>query len=222
MKKAKFRLITGIALCGGILAAAAAIAGLSGGGNEKKNAASAAPLAAFSASRNLNVTKAMNWEPVANYKPHNAPLIDKVPPISDARQDLNQNFGAGNAGLETQIRGILNGYKGYRYRRPGYKSAGDGWWYPAAAFPKRAVTEQFMQKPAVIARSPEEKSKPAKAKPEVKKAKPRPRKRAASYAALIAEHKQWCAAHHASYNPDTNNYREGFGQKRQCVSPYFH
>jgi len=42
---------------------------------------------------------------------------------------------------QTHGRGILNGYKGYRHHRPGYKRHTDRWWYPQAAFETTAVPE---------------------------------------------------------------------------------
>lgn len=51
-----------------------------------------------------------------------------------------------SAETESRAHGVLNGYKGYRYRRAGYKTTGDGWWYPRAAFARNAAKTPFMQK----------------------------------------------------------------------------
>lgn len=46
-------------------------------------------------------------------------------------------------GAAVSGRGILNGYKGYRHPRPGYRRHSDSWWYPREAFePKQPVSAE--------------------------------------------------------------------------------
>jgi len=124
-------------------------------------------------------------------------------------------------------RGILNGYKGYRHHRPGYQSAGDGWWYPRAAFAGQSEIAQFMQTEAAQIAAPlaapaaaPVKAGPAVRKTAAEKAGPRHAVRLRlSEAQLLVRHMQWCAARHPSYNKRDNSYRETF-DKHYCVSPY--
>jgi len=117
-------------------------------------------------------------------------------------------------------RGILNGYKGFRHHRPGYKSNGDGWWYPRAAFAGNSKIQKFME----TASAENVKPAPAAAKPAAEKAGPAALKTKAKAAAMsravaLSRHEQWCAARHPSYDRRDNSYRETF-TKEYCRSPY--
>lgn len=158
-------------------------------------------------------------------------------PAADKRQAANSAAGqapeqadlvrggaqSGAAVALSEPRGVLNGYKGYRHHRPGYKNAGDGWWYPREAFAKKTTAQNFMQKrKQPLPPAGREKSKIAAQPPETKKTagKQAERSAALSKAALARRHIGWCFTHHPSYNPGDNSYRQGFGGKRGCVSPY--
>lgn len=106
-------------------------------------------------------------------------------------------------------RGVLNGYKGYHYHRPGYKSNGDGWWYPRAAFPPKSSKALFLRRPAAW----------AKGGGAANKAPSAGRKIYAAFG-LSAAHHRWCAARFPAYNSADNIYTAAGGRKRVCLSPY--
>jgi len=113
----------------------------------------------------------------------------------------------GSSGAEAKTRGILNGYKGYRYHRPGYKSAGDGWWYPRAAFAGKSPAMPFMRPPGKMAAAQAGKAGRGDS-----------RRHGASV--LTTAHKSWCAEHYPSYRVSDNSYGITAGRRRLCLSPY--
>ncbi|KAA6204659.1 MAG: BA14K family protein [Candidatus Tokpelaia sp.] len=152
-------------------------------------------------------------EPVSGAAAAKAP---SVPPLAGATNGADSAAPAGKrkilAGAEGNARGILNGYKGYRYHRPGYKSAGDGWWYPRAAFAPKSSVAPFMQRPG----------KPVKTAPAGKKPKGgrAGAQRSSAAPVLTTAHKAWCAGHYPNYRPDDNSYTITAGRRRVCLSPY--
>jgi len=168
--------------------------------------------AASYAAKNI-IVLASKVEPVSGAAAAKAPA---VPPLAGAARDMDNAAPAGKgkilAGAEGNARGILNGYKGYRYHRPGYKSAGDGWWYPRAAFAPKSSIAPFMQRPG----------KPVKTAPAGKKPKTgrSGTQRSSAAPVLTTAHKIWCAEHYPNYRPDDNSYAITAGRRRVCLSPY--
>ncbi|MBB4184208.1 signal peptidase I [Sinorhizobium terangae] len=85
-----------------------------------------------------------------------------------------------------------NGYRGYRYYRPGYRYH-DGWWYPGGAFGTGVIIGGPIVRPP-IARPP--------------------------VARYGNRHVEWCYARYRSYRAYDNTYQPYGGPRRQCYSPY--
>ena len=86
-----------------------------------------------------------------------------------------------------------HGYRGSRYRRPGYRRRNDGWWYPAAAFTAGALIGTA-----------------AASRPVYRPSGPSNRDR----------HVSWCMNRFRSYRVSDNTFQPYSGARRQCVSPY--
>ncbi|MDK1372873.1 MULTISPECIES: BA14K family protein [unclassified Sinorhizobium] len=87
-----------------------------------------------------------------------------------------------------------NGYRGYRYRRDGYRRHSDGWWYPLAAFGAGMVIGGAIAAP------------------------PPPRR---VYTDASRAHVDWCYAQYRSYRAYDNSFQPYYGPRQQCVSPYY-
>jgi hypothetical protein len=89
-----------------------------------------------------------------------------------------------------------NGYRGSRYRRPGYRRRSDGWWYPAAAFTAGALIGAAASQPRTTVvhhhHGPSNNSR----------------------------HVSWCMNRFRSYRVSDNTFQPNSGPRRQCVSPY--
>ncbi|MEO5323636.1 BA14K family protein [Mesorhizobium sp. CC13] len=88
----------------------------------------------------------------------------------------------------------MNGHRGYRDYRPGYRRYND-WWFPAGAFIAGAIIGGALSQPRYIA--------------------PRYGVRASGDA-----HVQWCYDRYRSYRAWDNTYQPYNGPRRQCYSPY--
>ncbi|MCA1406956.1 BA14K family protein [Ensifer sp. IC3342] len=90
--------------------------------------------------------------------------------------------------------GHYNGYRGYRYRRDGYRRHSDGWWYPLAAFGAGMIIGGAIAAP------------------------PPPRR---VYTNASRAHVDWCYAQYRSYRAYDNSFQPYYGPRQQCVSPYY-
>ena len=86
----------------------------------------------------------------------------------------------------------FNGYRGYRYRRSGYREY-NGYWYPLAAFGAGAIIGGAIANPPV---------------------------RYAPTVRYGGGHVSWCANRYRSYRAYDNTYQPYDGPRRQCYSPY--
>ncbi len=85
----------------------------------------------------------------------------------------------------------LNGHRGYRYHRPGYRRHGD-YWFPAAAFLAGAlISGAIANQPRTVIRGPNN------------------------------AHVQWCYDRYRSYRASDNTFQPYNGPRRQCNSPYY-
>lgn len=91
-------------------------------------------------------------------------------------------------------RPYYNGYRGYRYQRPGWRRYND-WWFPPAAFITGAIIG------GAIANQP----------PPPPAYRPRPAGDA---------HVRWCYSRYKSYRAYDNTFQPYNGPRRQCYSPY--
>ena len=121
--------------------------------------------------------------------------------------DLDENLAntqnsrpALSSAITSQSRGELNGFKGYRHHRTGYKKHTDGWWYPEAAFEPGAHADSN----AIKVKKAAQKSKKEENKPW-----------------LIKAHVDYCSAKYKSYTSLDNSYQPYDGPRKQCVSRYF-
>ncbi|AQX28573.1 MULTISPECIES: BA14K family protein [unclassified Bartonella] len=101
----------------------------------------------------------------------------------------------------------LNGFKGYRHYRHGYRKYSDGWWYPEKAFvvytysdvkdtPLNAISTQKYN-PTVFS-SLEKKELWS-----------------------VKGHIDYCKARYLSYNQNDNSYQPFHGPRKQCFSSFF-
>lgn len=85
-----------------------------------------------------------------------------------------------------------NGYRGYRYYRPGYRRSGD-FWFPAAAFVAGALVGNAIATPAprvVVPRG------------------------------MSSAHVEWCYNRYRSYRASDNTFQPYNGPRQPCYSPY--
>ena len=135
------------------------------------------------------------------------PVIGLVATFSSLAADLDENLViAQNAkttessAITSTSRGELNGFKGYRHHRTGYKKHTDGWWYPEAAFQPGAHADSTNVKPK-------------KASQKAKKDDDKPW--------LIKNHVDFCSSKYKSYTSSDNSYQPFDGPRKQCVSRYY-
>ncbi|MGF7006915.1 BA14K family protein [Aminobacter sp. BE322] len=88
----------------------------------------------------------------------------------------------------------MNGHRGYRDYRPGYRRYND-WWFPAGAFIAGAIIGGALSQPRYVA----------------------PRYGVRAYGDA---HVQWCYDRYRSYRAWDNTYQPYNGPRRQCYSPY--
>lgn len=88
--------------------------------------------------------------------------------------------------------GVYRGYRGYRYRRPGYRYH-NGWWFPTAAFITGAIIGGALAEPA-------------------------PRYRPRAYGG--SAHVEWCYNRYRSYRASDNTFQPYNGPRQECISPY--
>ena len=93
--------------------------------------------------------------------------------------------------------GYYNGYRGYRYRRDGYRRHNDGWWYPLAAFGAGVIIGGAIAQPPRYV-------EPSYARP-----------------GLPSSHVNWCYDRYRSYRAWDNSYQPYGGPRQQCYSPYY-
>ncbi|WP_455477839.1 BA14K family protein [Bartonella sp. B10] len=100
----------------------------------------------------------------------------------------------------------LNGFKGYRNYRRGYRKYIDNWWYPETAF---SASEHLNAKPVLL--------------------KERSASKSALFVSSLEERKLWmskqhidsCTARYRSYDQNDNSYQPFHGPRRQCFSHIF-
>ncbi|MCZ2203537.1 BA14K family protein [Bartonella sp. A05] len=100
----------------------------------------------------------------------------------------------------------INGFKGYRHYRRGYRKYSDNWWYPEAAF---VVFEDLDTKhdPLKATSTPKE----ALLISSFKRKEPW----------MFKEHIDSCVARYRSYNRNDNSYQPFDGPRKQCLSRVF-
>ncbi|EJF74618.1 BA14K family protein [Bartonella alsatica] len=92
----------------------------------------------------------------------------------------------------------LNGFKGYRHYRRGYRKYSDNWWYPEVAFlAVSGLDAKHIPLKAVSASL--EKKEPW----------------------MFKQHIDSCHARYRSYNEHDNSYQPFHGSRRQCFSQFF-
>ncbi|MGF7156964.1 BA14K family protein [Bartonella heixiaziensis] len=92
----------------------------------------------------------------------------------------------------------LNGFKGYRHYRRGYRKYSDNWWYPEVAFVSFSRLDT--------------KHVPLKAMPaSLQKKEPW----------MLKQHMDSCRARYRSYNKNDNSYQPFHGSRKQCLSRFF-
>ncbi|HWK67808.1 MAG TPA: BA14K family protein [Rhizobiaceae bacterium] len=92
-------------------------------------------------------------------------------------------------------RPYYNGYRGYRYARPGWRRHND-WWFPPAAFITGAIVGGAL-------------AAPPPPPPPVYRTRP-----------VGNAHVQWCYDRYKSYRASDNTFQPYNGPRRQCYSPY--
>ncbi|WP_084811203.1 BA14K family protein [Ensifer sp. BR816] len=90
-----------------------------------------------------------------------------------------------------------NGYRGYRYRREGYRRHSDGWWYPLAAFGAGVIIGNAIAAP------------PRYVEPRYAESQ------------LPQRHVSWCYDQYRSYRAWDNSYQPYGAPRQQCYSPYY-
>ena len=89
--------------------------------------------------------------------------------------------------------GYYNGYRGYRYERPGHRYY-NGYWFPLGAFAAGTIIGGAIAAP----------SRPAV----------RP-------SGVNPKHYDWCSSRYRSYDARSNTYQPNYGPRKQCLSPYY-
>ncbi|WP_332059983.1 BA14K family protein [Bartonella sp. CB74] len=97
----------------------------------------------------------------------------------------------------------LNGFKGYRHYRRGYRRYSDDWWYPEVAFvtSPHSDAKHVSRKAAAISKKRifSEERKPW----------------------MLKQHIKSCMARYRSYNKNDNSYQPFHGPRKQCFSSVF-
>ncbi|MCL6229087.1 BA14K family protein [Bartonella bilalgolemii] len=109
--------------------------------------------------------------------------------------------------LKVTGRKELNGFKGYRHYRHGYRKYSDGWWYPEKAF-VAYTSSDVKNMPLKIISTQKDKfiTSFALEKKELWNVK---------------EHIAYCKAHYRSYTQNDNSYQPFHGPRKQCFSSFF-
>jgi len=111
--------------------------------------------------------------------------------------------------------GMLNGYKGYRHHRPGFRRHKDGWWYPKEAFNDASNINKTSVK---------QQNTPAEAtqndQPRAANNRPSTRKQKTKPSHPSSKHIAWCAKKYRSYRAFDNTFQPKRGKRKTCRSPY--
>ncbi|WP_407965485.1 BA14K family protein [Bartonella sp. C271] len=99
----------------------------------------------------------------------------------------------------------LNGFKGYRHYRHGYRKYSDGWWYPEKAF-VAYTSSDVKDMPLEIISTQKDKFITSLEKKELWNVK---------------QHIDYCKAHYRSYTQNDNSYQPFHGPRKQCLSSFF-
>ena len=91
-----------------------------------------------------------------------------------------------------------NGYRGYRYKRHGYRHY-HGHWFPHRAFVVVVPRQRYI---------------PVRPYHPPKRIQPR-------IVRLNHAHLRWCDAKYRSYRASDNSFQPYHGPRKQCVSPYY-
>ncbi|GAA5104291.1 BA14K family protein [Bartonella jaculi] len=91
----------------------------------------------------------------------------------------------------------LNGFKGYRHYRRGYRKYNDNWWYPEEAFVSFSRLDE-KHVPLKAASTSLQKKEPW----------------------MLKEHIESCRARYRSYNKNDNSYQPFHGPRKQCLSRF--
>ncbi|EJF85184.1 BA14K family protein [Candidatus Bartonella washoeensis] len=92
----------------------------------------------------------------------------------------------------------LNGFKGYRHYRRGYRKYSDNWWYPEVAFVSFAHLDAKHVPLKVVSDS-------------LQKKEPW----------MLKQHIDSCRARYRSYNKNDNSYQPFHGPRKPCLSLFF-
>ncbi|CBI77045.1 Transmembrane protein [Bartonella clarridgeiae 73] len=102
----------------------------------------------------------------------------------------------------------LNGFKGYRHYRHGYRKYSDGWWYPEKAF--IGYTYSNVKDISLKVISTQRDRKPTFSSFLEKKE-----------LWNVKHHIDYCKARYLSYNQNDNSYQPFHGPRKQCFSSFF-
>ncbi|WP_455474124.1 BA14K family protein [Bartonella sp. B30(2025)] len=100
----------------------------------------------------------------------------------------------------------LNGFKGYRHYRSGYRKYSDNWWYPEQAFVTFPLLNTKHVPLKTVSAFTKESSLPA-----LEKEKPW----------MLKQHIDSCMERYRSYNKNDNSYQPFHGPRKQCFSRIF-
>ncbi|WP_019220980.1 BA14K family protein [Bartonella senegalensis] len=100
----------------------------------------------------------------------------------------------------------LNGFKGYRHYRRGYRKYSDDWWYPEMAFV--AFPNQNAKHVPLKARSTSHRMLLISSLEEKEPW-------------MLKQHLDSCHARYRSYNESDNSYQPFYGPRKQCFSRFF-
>ena len=118
-------------------------------------------------------------------------LVFEAPGVSDVLL-IQHERGIERRGIERRGNRIfLNGHRGFREPRRGYREF-NGVWFPAAAFLGGLIIGQALEGPRYA----------------------RPGYR------LTNAHVRWCYDRYRSYDADSNTFQPYNGRRRACYSPY--
>ncbi|AQX22020.1 BA14K-like protein [Bartonella sp. CDC_skunk] len=112
-----------------------------------------------------------------------------------------------SAFLKVTGRKELNGFKGYRHYRHGYRKYNDGWWYPEKAF-VAYTSSDVKNMPRKIISAQNDKSTTSFVLEEKKLWN-------------MKQHIAYCKAHYRSYTQSDNSYQPFHGPRKQCFSSFF-
>lgn len=119
-----------------------------------------------------------------------------VPSVSAASEPQTDVILLADGEIPVNRRGILNGQKGYRYHRPGYRRHTDGWWYPQKAFDEETANG-------------------------AEGGKRKADKALAKKLDLPAVHVRWCQENYRSYRVEDNTFQPYEGDRKPCRSAFW-